>query len=138
MRCSEFGQAAVCGSEAAQLASADVAAVSVAASEKAVAVVTVQYKGGLVDFNRVSLIEQNLVQQQLQLAQAQANIAIGLVQLYRAMGGGWEMRMGRDTPAAELPQAPPPAPQVEPLKDVPPVPALPKADVPDAKPAGKE
>jgi len=78
-------------------------AVSVVASEKAVAIVTVQYKGGLVDFNRVSVVEQNLVQQQLQLAQAQANIALGLVQLYRALGGGWEIRMNESQPSPELP-----------------------------------
>jgi NodT family efflux transporter outer membrane factor (OMF) lipoprotein len=68
-------------------------AVSVAAAEKAVAVATVQYKGGLVDFNRVSLIQQNLVQQQNLLAQARGNISIGMVQLFRALGGGWEIRL---------------------------------------------
>lgn len=68
--------------------------ISVKASESAVNVAMVQYKGGLVDFNRVSLIQQNLVQQQTSLAQVQGNISIGLVQLYRALGGGWEIRMG--------------------------------------------
>jgi NodT family efflux transporter outer membrane factor (OMF) lipoprotein len=67
--------------------------VSVTAADKAVAIAVVQYKGGLVDFNRLSLIQQNLVQQQNLLAQAQGNIALGLVQLYRALGGGWEMRL---------------------------------------------
>lgn len=75
-------------------------AVSVEAAEKAVAVATVQYKGGLVDFNRVSLIEQNLVQQQYQLAQSRGNIALGLVQLYRALGGGWEIRLDQTTNAS--------------------------------------
>jgi NodT family efflux transporter outer membrane factor (OMF) lipoprotein len=67
--------------------------VSVTAAEKAVAVAKVQYQGGLVDFNRVSLIQQNLVQQQNLLAQAQGNIALGLVQVFRALGGGWEIRL---------------------------------------------
>ena len=67
--------------------------VSVTAADKAVAIAVVQYRGGLVDFNRLSLIQQNLVQQQNLLAQAQGNIALGLVQLYRALGGGWEMRL---------------------------------------------
>lgn len=82
-------------------------AISVAASESAVNVAMVQYKGGLVDFNRVSLIQQNLVQQQTSLAQVQGNISIGLVQLYRALGGGWEIRMGT---SAIGPNAAPPAP----------------------------
>jgi len=66
---------------------------SVQAMKKAADIATVQYKGGLIDFNRVSLIEQNLVSQQNQLAQAQGNTALGLVALYRALGGGWEIRM---------------------------------------------
>jgi hypothetical protein len=55
----------------------------------------VQYKGGLIDFNRVSLIEQNLVAQQNLLAQAQGNTTLGLVNLYRALGGGWEIRFSQ-------------------------------------------
>jgi len=65
---------------------------SVVAAEKAVQVSLAQYKAGMVDFNRVSLLEQNLVQQQDQLAQAKGNIALGLVATYRALGGGWQIR----------------------------------------------
>jgi hypothetical protein len=52
----------------------------------------VQYRGGLTDFNRVALLEQNLVQQQDLYAQAIGDIAVGLVRTYRALGGGWEIR----------------------------------------------
>lgn len=69
---------------------------SVAAQEKAVKIVLAQYKGGLVDFNRVSVIEQNLVLQQTQLAQAQGGIALGLIQVYEALGGGWQIRCPRN------------------------------------------
>lgn len=65
---------------------------SVEAAEKAVEVSLAQYKAGMVDFNRVSLLEQNLVQQQDQLAQAKGNIVLGLVATYRALGGGWQIR----------------------------------------------
>jgi NodT family efflux transporter outer membrane factor (OMF) lipoprotein len=65
---------------------------SVDAAAKAVDLSITQYKGGLVDFNRVAVLEQNLVQQQDLLAQAQGDIALGLVHLYRALGGGWERR----------------------------------------------
>jgi NodT family efflux transporter outer membrane factor (OMF) lipoprotein len=87
---------------------------SVAASEKAVKVALAQYKGGLVDFNRVSLLEQNLVQQQDQLAQAQGQIALGLIQVYRALGGGWQIRCdGCDLtrPPASAPQEAAPTPR---------------------------
>jgi NodT family efflux transporter outer membrane factor (OMF) lipoprotein len=65
---------------------------SVDAAGKAVDLAITQYKGGLVDFNRVAVLEQNLVQQQDLLAQAQGDIDQGLVHLYRALGGGWEKR----------------------------------------------
>lgn len=63
---------------------------SVDAASKAVDLAITQYKGGLVDFNRVAVLEQNLVQQQDLLAQALGDIDTGLVHLYRALGGGWE------------------------------------------------
>ncbi len=80
---------------------------SVAAAERAVKVALSQYRGGLIDFNRVSLLEQNLVQQQNQLAQAQGAIAVGLIQIYRALGGGWQIRCGPNGTAAVDVPAPP-------------------------------
>jgi NodT family efflux transporter outer membrane factor (OMF) lipoprotein len=85
---------------------------SVTAADKAVTVALAQYRGGTVDFNRVALVEQNLVVQQNLLAQAQGNIAMGLIQVYRALGGGWEikcngctteLRPRLGTPVLELP-----------------------------------
>jgi NodT family efflux transporter outer membrane factor (OMF) lipoprotein len=57
------------------------------------------------DFNRFALIEQNRVTQQDLLAQSRGQIAQGLIQTYRALGGGWEIRL---QPVPEPP--PPPAP----------------------------
>ncbi len=51
-----------------------------------------QYKGGLVDYNRVVLIQERLVERQQTLAAAQGQIALGLIQVYRALGGGWQIR----------------------------------------------
>ena len=81
---------------------------SVRAAEKAVTIAIAQYKGGLVDFNRVSLVEQNLVQQQNAYAQAYGAIALGLVNTYRALGGGWQIRL--DPAAGGAPGLPPPDP----------------------------
>jgi NodT family efflux transporter outer membrane factor (OMF) lipoprotein len=66
---------------------------SVDASKKALEESIAQYKGGLTDFNRVALIQERLVQRQESLAQAQGNVALGLVRVYRAMGGGWQIRL---------------------------------------------
>ncbi len=62
---------------------------SVAAAERSVALVVAQYKAGTVDFNRVYTNQAALVTQQDQLAIAEANIALNLIALYRALGGGW-------------------------------------------------
>jgi NodT family efflux transporter outer membrane factor (OMF) lipoprotein len=61
-----------------------------------------QYKGGIVDFNRVVLIQERLVERQQQLADAQGQIPQGLIQVYRALGGGWQIRL-----EAQAGQAPP-------------------------------
>lgn len=76
---------------------------SVAASKKAVVAALAQYDGGLVNFIWVSFLEQNLVQQQNQFALSQNNIAQGLIQVYRALGGGWQIRLrgGQAAPSGE-------------------------------------
>lgn len=93
---------------------------SVDEAQKAVALGLVQYKAGTVDFTRITQLEQNLVLQQNTLAQARGEIAQGLIEVYRALGGGWEIRntgLGPDEgaatengPAQNAP--PPPAPAI--------------------------
>jgi NodT family efflux transporter outer membrane factor (OMF) lipoprotein len=61
-------------------------------AEKAVQLVQAQYDGGTVDLTSVTLLQQTLVQQQDVLTQAQGEIALGLIQVYRALGGGWQIR----------------------------------------------
>jgi NodT family efflux transporter outer membrane factor (OMF) lipoprotein len=63
--------------------------VSVREAEGSVELVQAQYKGGLVDFNRVFTLQSQLVTQQDQLAIARGNIALSLISVYRALGGGW-------------------------------------------------
>ncbi len=69
---------------------------AVDAAKKAVDLAVVQYREGRVDFNRVAVLQQTLVQQQNLLAQARGQIATGLVNVYRALGGGWEVRLEDD------------------------------------------
>jgi NodT family efflux transporter outer membrane factor (OMF) lipoprotein len=84
----------------------------VIAAEKAVKVVVAQYKGGLTDFNRVAVLQQTLVQQQDAQAQAQGDIALSLIQIYRALGGGWQIR--RQGCEATFLAGPPPRPSLLP------------------------
>ena len=51
-----------------------------------------------VDFNRVATLETMLVQQQDLPARHAANLATGLIDLYRALGGGWQIRLGPTWP----------------------------------------
>jgi NodT family efflux transporter outer membrane factor (OMF) lipoprotein len=69
---------------------------SVEYAEKAVKIALAQYKAGTIDFTRVTQLEQTLVQQQDVLAQARGEIALGLIQVYRALGGGWELRYDKE------------------------------------------
>jgi NodT family efflux transporter outer membrane factor (OMF) lipoprotein len=68
----------------------------------AVKLVLVQYEKGTVDFTRVTQLQQTLVQQQDSLAQAQGEIARGLILLYKGLGGGWEWQGKEQPPQARL------------------------------------
>ena len=49
-----------------------------------------QYRGGTVDFTTVFQLQTSQVSVQDQLAVAQGNVALNLINVYRALGGGWE------------------------------------------------
>ena len=76
-----------------QLASYSLA---VAASQRAVDVSTAQYQNGLVDFNTVITTLGSHAQQQDLLASTRGSVATNLDEVYKALGGGWEIRADRD------------------------------------------
>lgn len=63
---------------------------SVAESQRAVQLVVEQFEGGVVDYNRVFTTQAQLVTLQDQLGSARGNIALSLILIYKALGGGWE------------------------------------------------
>jgi NodT family efflux transporter outer membrane factor (OMF) lipoprotein len=63
---------------------------SVDQAQRSVDLVIAQFRGGVTDYNRVYNTQTLLVNQQDLLAQTRGNIALQAVQLYRALGGGWE------------------------------------------------
>ena len=69
---------------------------SVTAAAAATEVGVAQYRTGTIDFNRVFNLETTQVQQQDRLATAQGDIALNLIAVYRAFGGGWELRLQKD------------------------------------------
>jgi len=63
-----------------------------AAAQRAVTVSTAQYEDGLVDFNTVLSTLGALRQQQDLVASTQGAVASSLVQVYKSLGGGWQIR----------------------------------------------
>ena len=51
--------------------------------------------------SRLHLSKTTLTEQQDQLAVAQGDIALGLIDVYRALGGGWQIRLGGNTAEPE-------------------------------------
>ena len=80
---------------------------SVQGADVAEKAVLAQFKAGEVDVNRYATIEQALVTEQNALAQAQGQIAQGLILMYRGLGGGWEIRCQPDPSMLPLPATPP-------------------------------
>ncbi len=83
---------------------------SVEDGARAVQIATNQYRAGRVDFTRVTQLQLNLVQLQDTLAQAEGDIALGLIQVYRALGGGWQLRCTGCPPTCLPPPAEPAQP----------------------------
>jgi multidrug efflux system outer membrane protein len=62
---------------------------AVEATSEAVHLVLVQYNTGLTEFINVMLMQGNLLVLQDQLVSSEAQLAVDLIALYKAMGGGW-------------------------------------------------
>jgi outer membrane protein TolC len=69
---------------------------SVKAALGALRIAFLEYKQGTADFTTVLNAEENLYQAENNLAVARGNVPLGLIGAYRALGGGWQMREGRD------------------------------------------
>jgi outer membrane protein TolC len=102
---------------------------SVEAAQSSVHLAFIRYREGDEDFQRVVDSERSLLQEKNRLAQTRSATAANLIALYKALGGGWELREGRPivpVPVQEemasrtnwgdlLPaQSPPPPPELAP------------------------
>lgn len=66
------------------------------AAKRAVELALTQYKEGATDYTTVLNTQNALVTQQDQLIVNRGEIARNLVALYKALGGGWQLRQGND------------------------------------------
>jgi NodT family efflux transporter outer membrane factor (OMF) lipoprotein len=62
------------------------------AARGALRIGTEQYEQGATDFTTVLTAEQNLFQAESSMAITSANVALGATAIYRALGGGWQVR----------------------------------------------
>lgn len=72
------------------------------ATAEAVSLVTTQYNNGLTDFQNVLDTERSLYRQQNQVIDAQSNMAVDLILLYKSLGGGWEIPQDTITPVVVI------------------------------------
>jgi NodT family efflux transporter outer membrane factor (OMF) lipoprotein len=101
-------------------------------ADTAVKISLAQYTAGTIDLTRVTLLQQTLVQQQDVLVQAKGEIALGLIQTYRALGGGWEIRRNGCTPGPLPPPGADAKPEELPTPKV--MPTTPPKPVPNPVP----
>lgn len=68
---------------------------SASAAMRSLDLAIIQYREGITDFTTVLTAQQSLLEQQDNLATSMGDIALNLVGVYRALGGGWEIREGQ-------------------------------------------
>lgn len=66
------------------------------AAQKTTELALIRYKAGEADYTTVLDAEQEQLSVQTSLTNAQGSIPQGLISLYRALGGGWQIRRGHD------------------------------------------
>ena len=62
----------------------------------------IQYREGLVDYQRVLDAQQNLTRSEDQLTSTAGSVDLNLVAIYKALGGGWELRKDKDFVAQNI------------------------------------
>ncbi len=107
---------------------------SVTAAEEAVRLSFIRYREGAEDFQRVVDSMRALLQQENRLAQTRSDIATNLIALYKALGGGWEIREGRPVVSVAIQAEMASRTNWGDLLPAPPL--LPTADLPLPTPAG--
>jgi outer membrane protein TolC len=67
-----------------------------ASAQRSVDLAIVRYKAGAADYTTVLTAQQLLLQIQDELASARGGVPLALVSVYRALGGGWQLRTGQE------------------------------------------
>lgn len=73
-----------------------------AAAGRSAELAVIQYKGGQTDFTTVVSAQQNELAVDDSLASTRGNVVLGFIAVYRALGGGWQIRRGHDVISDEV------------------------------------
>jgi NodT family efflux transporter outer membrane factor (OMF) lipoprotein len=73
---------------------------AVDATRRSVDLAVIKYREGEIDFERIFNLQNVLIRQQIDQAKSRAEISLSLIEVYRALRGGWQIRldMPRETP----------------------------------------
>jgi NodT family efflux transporter outer membrane factor (OMF) lipoprotein len=77
---------------------------AVTSAQRSVQLAIVQYREGASDYQRVLDAQRSLLQEQNSLADSSSGVITNLIALYKALGGGWELRQGQPIVPAETQQ----------------------------------
>ena len=69
---------------------------SVIAAARSVELALLQYRDGVTDYQRVIDTQSSLVDQQDRWTQTRGDISTNLISMYKALGGGWQIRQDKD------------------------------------------
>jgi NodT family efflux transporter outer membrane factor (OMF) lipoprotein len=81
---------------------AELLALSTASAKRSLDLAVEQYRGGITDFTTVLVSEQSLLSEQDNFVATLGTISSSLVGIYRALGGGWQIREGTDMVPPEV------------------------------------
>ena len=81
---------------------AEFLAQTASAAKRSLDLAVLQYRAGSADFTTVLAAQQSLLTAQDSFASAMGSISVNLVGLYRALGGGWQIREGQDVVSPEV------------------------------------
>lgn len=68
----------------------------VMAAQRAVDIALLQYQEGAADYTRVLNTQESLFREQERQVSARGDVVANLVALYKALGGGWQIRLGNE------------------------------------------
>ena len=69
---------------------------SVTASQRSVDLSLIQYREGLVDYQRVLDTQRFLTTEQDLWTATRGDVVLNLIAMYKALGGGWQIRTGKE------------------------------------------